>query len=78
MTEAKAWRRMAEQNRVLSALLISVLLHLGIYGGMRVAKRLGLELPPVPRWVQKLLPMIAATPPPPKPDALKPPTTSAC
>ncbi len=73
MTEAKAWRRAAEQNRVLSALLISVLLHLGIFGGMRVAKRLGLELPPVPRWVQKLLPMIASVPPPPKPDAPKPP-----
>ena len=66
MTEAKVWRRVAERNRVTSALLLSVVLHLGIYGGMRAAKRLGLEVPQMPKWVQKLLPMVAAVAPPPK------------
>ena len=73
MTEAKVWRRVAEENRVVSALLLSIILHLGIYGGLKVAKRLGLELPSLPKWMQKMVPAVAAVTPPKKlPAELKP------
>ena len=48
-----------ELDRVMSALLLSVLLHLGIYGGVRVAKRYDLHFQELPKWVKKLLPAAA-------------------
>ena len=71
MTEAKNSRRVAERNHVTFALLLSIILHLGIYGGNRIGNWLGLELPSLPRWARKLLPVAAVVPPIEKPDEVK-------